>query len=230
MPRHSTSARVRAGEAADPASDGGTAAARGRRVAVDIRWKTIFKLLAAAALVWMWIRLVQLILVLVVAVLLAVTLNPIVEWFERRGWPRWRAALLIFIALLAVLGGFGWLTWNSISDQASFAASHFSQIERDLLDRLPAWVRDAAGNGEGLQSSLAGWAVRLGRSAISALVVGVLGLILTMYLVVEAQTTTDWVVAFVPKDKRLKAEQTIVEAQKLIFGYVAGNVLTSVMA
>src|SRR4051812_37932454 len=201
-----------------------------RRIAVDIRWSAIFKLLAAAALVWMWLRLVELVLVVIVAVLLAVTLNPVVEWFERRGWPRWRAALLIFVALLAMLGGFGWLTWNSVSDQASFAASHFSQIEQDLLDRLPAWVRDAAGNGEGLQTSVGGWALRFGRSAISALVVGVLGLILTMYLVVEAQTTTEWVVAFVPKDKRLKTEQTIAEAQKVIFGYVAGNVLTSVMA
>ena len=162
---------------------------------------TILKLLAAAALVWMWLRLVQLVLVLIVAVLLAVTLNPIVEWFERRGWPRWRAALLIFVVLLAALGGFGWLTWNSVSDQASFAASHFSQLEHDVLDRLPAWVRDAAGNGEGLQSSVAGWALRLGQSAISALVVGVLGLILTMYLVVEAQATTEWVVAFVPKEQ-----------------------------
>src|SRR4051812_48311328 len=201
-----------------------------RRIAVDIRWSTFLKLLAAAALVWIWLRLVQLVLVLIVAVLLAVTLNPIVEWFERRGWPRWRAAVLIFVVLLAALGGFGWVTWNSISDQASFAVSHFSQLEHDVLDRLPAWVRDAAGNGDGLQSSVAGWAVRFGQSAISAVVVGVLGLILTMYLVVEAQATTEWVVAFVPKEKRLKAEQTITEAQKVIFAYVAGNVLTSVMA
>jgi predicted PurR-regulated permease PerM len=203
-----------------------------RRIAVDIHWAAIVKVLAAAAVVWMWLRLVQLVLVLVVAVLLAVTLNPIVEWFERRGWPRWRAALLIFMALLAILGGFGWLTWNSVSDQAAFAVSHFSQIERDLLDRLPAWVRGAAGGGsaEGLQSSVARWALSVGRSAISALVVTVLGLILTMYLVVEAQTTTDWVVAFFPSDKRGKAAQTIVEAQRVIFGYVAGNVLTSVMA
>jgi predicted PurR-regulated permease PerM len=201
-----------------------------RRVAVDVRWSTFLKLLAAAALVWIWLRLVQLVLVLIVAVLLAVTLNPIVEWFERRGWPRWRAAVLIFVALLALLGGFGWLTWNSVSDQASFAASHFSQLERNVLDRLPAWVRDAAGNGEGLQSSVGGWALRFGQSVISALIVGVLGLILTMYLVVEAQATTEWVIAFVPKEKRPKAEQTIIEAQKVIFGYVAGNVLTSVMA
>jgi predicted PurR-regulated permease PerM len=170
--------------------------------------------------------------VVIVAVLLAVTLNPVVDWLERHGWARWAAAAFIFVAVLVTLGGFGWLTWNSITDQATFATSHISQFEHDVLDRLPAWLQDAAGinKGEGMQSSLALWALRFARSAISAVVVSVLGLILTMYLVVEAEATTEWVLAFVPKAKRAKAEQTIVEAQRVIFAYVAGNVLTSIIA
>jgi len=203
-----------------------------RRIFVDIRWATIFKLLAAAALVWMWLSLVELFLVLLVAVLLAVTLNPIVDWLERHGWPRWAAAALIFIMLLATFGGFSWFAWTSVAEQARFASKHISEYEHQVLDPLPAWLRTAAGlqNDKGVQSSLALWALRLGRSAISAIVVGLLGLILTMYLVVEAKATGDWLLAFVPKAKRGKAEQTIVEAQRVIFAYVAGNVLTSVMA
>jgi predicted PurR-regulated permease PerM len=203
-----------------------------RRIAVDIRWPTIFKLLAAAALVWMWLTLVQLVLVLIVAVLLAVTLNPIVDWLEQRGWARWAAAAVMFVGLLATVGGFAWLTWTSVADQASYATSHISEFEHELLGRLPVWIRHAAGvqGGEGVQSSLALWALRFGRSAISAIIVSVLALILTMYLVVEAAATTEWLLAFVPKAKRGKAEQTIVAAQRVIFAYVAGNVLTSIMA
>ena len=203
-----------------------------RRIAVDIRWTAIVKLLAAAALVWIWLTLAQLVLVLIVAVLLAVTLNPVVDWFERHGWARWSAAALIFVTLLAGLGGFAWLTWTSVADQASYASSHISQFEHELLDRLPTWIRDAAGvkSGAGVQSTLALSALRLGRSAISAVVVSALALILTMYLVVEARETCDWLLAFVPKAKRAKAEQTIAEAQRVIFAYVAGNGLTSVMA
>ena len=203
-----------------------------RRIAVDVRWRTIFKLMVAAALVWVWLTLVQLALVLIVAVLLAVTLNPVVDRFERRGWPRWSAAALIVVVLLAGLGGFAWFTWASVADQASYASSHISELEHALLDTVPVWVRDAAGvkSEKGVQSTLAMWALRFGRSAVSAAVVSTLGLILTMYLVVEAKATSDWLLAFVPKAKRGKAEQTIVEVQRVIFAYVAGNVLTSVMA
>ena len=156
-----------------------------RRLSLDLPWTTILKVIAAAALVWLWLQLVQLVLVLVVAVLLAVTLDPVMEWFERRGWPRWRAALLIFAALLAAIGGFGWLAWNSVSDQAALAGKHLSHIQQDVVDRVPQWIQDAvggAGNGEGLSGNVTAWVLGVGRSAVSALVVSVLGLILTMYL------------------------------------------------
>ena len=203
-----------------------------RRIAVDIRWKTIFKLFAAAALVWIWLTLAQLVLVLVVTVLLAVTLNPVVDWLEAHGWARWASAALIFAVLLVSLGAFGWLTWTSIADQAAFATSHITEFEHQLRDHLPSWLRRAMGvtGKEGVPSGLGAWVLRFGESAISAIVVSLLALILTLYLVVEAKATTEWLLAFVPKDKRSKAEQTIVAAQRVIFAYVAGNVLTSGMA
>ena len=203
-----------------------------RRTTIEVPWRTIFKLLTAAALVWLWLTLVQLVLVLIVAVLLAVTLNPVVDWFERRGWPRWGAAGLMFVVLMVAAGLFGWLTWTSVADQAAYASSHISQFEQDLLGKLPSWVRDAVGlkKGEGVPSGLGLAALRFGRSAIAAIVVSLLALILTMYLVVEAQATCEWLLAFVPPAKRGKAEQTIAVAQRVIFAYVAGNVLTSVMA
>ena len=66
-----------------------------RRVAVVVPWRTILKLLAAAALVWLWFKLVQLVLVLLVAVLLAVTLNPIVVVARAPRLARWAATLLV---------------------------------------------------------------------------------------------------------------------------------------
>ena len=51
-----------------------------------------------------------------------------------------------------------------------------------------------------------------------------LGFVLTLYLLIEAQRTREWLVAFVPKAYRGRVEQTLNECERIIFAYVAGNV------
>jgi predicted PurR-regulated permease PerM len=188
--------------------------------------------MAAAVLVWLWLKLASIVLVVIVAVLLAITLNPIVEWFEGRGLPRWGAAVAVGLIVLATVGGFLWLTWASLSDQARYAAQYLNDVEGDIIGKLPAWVRNAAGiQNEGeMRSWIAPVAMQVGRSASSALVVTLLGFILTLYLLIEGHATRDWLVAFVPRSRRGKVEQTFVECERVIFAYVAGNVMLSIIA
>ena len=206
--------------------------AQARRTSLEISWRTIFRLLAAAVLVWIWLKLVELALVVIVAVLISVALKPIVSWFERHGWPRSAAAGAIAVVLLAGLSVFGWFAWTSIADQASFAFKHVVELEAQFLKQLPPWLRHVLGvnTTDGLTSALGPYALSFGRSAASALLVSLLAFILTMYLMIESERTRGWLIAFVPKDKRDKAAQTLDEAERVIFAYVAGNVLTSVFA
>jgi len=203
-----------------------------RRVAIVIPWRTILKILAAAAIVWLWLKLVEMMLVLVVAVLLAVTLNPVVRWLERRGLPRWGAALSVGLALVAVVGGFLWMTWASLSSQAAYVASHFDNFQRDAMKKLPGWMRNAVGgsNLDELQSRVSAYALSFARSVVSAVVVSALGFILMLYFLIEGQETRDWLIAFVPAAYRPKLNQTLVECERVIFAYVAGNVITSIFA
>jgi predicted PurR-regulated permease PerM len=202
------------------------------RIAVDIPWRTLFKLMAAAALIWLWLTLVSTILVVIVAVLLAITLNPVVAWFEARGLPKWGAAVLVGLLLLASVCGFLWLTWASLADQARYAAKYINTIEGDVLGKLPPWLRNIAGvqNGAEVTSWIAPAAMQFGQSLLSAVVVTLLGFVLTLYLLIEGSATRDWLMAFVPRARRVKVEQTLVECERVIFAYVAGNVITSVIA
>src|SRR5205814_9745422 len=95
-----------------------------RRVAVVVPWPTILKILAALVLVWLWFKLVEVVLVPIVAVLLAVTLNPVVGWLERRGLPRRGAALTVGAALVGLVGGRLWLTGAWLSRQSRCATGH----------------------------------------------------------------------------------------------------------
>src|SRR5207237_777070 len=117
-------------------------------------------------------------------------------------------------------GGFLWMTWSSLSDQAQYAGQHLTDFERQTIDKLPSWSRASAGakSGGEIQSRIAPYALRVARSAASAVIVAALGFILTVYFLIEGRRTRDWLVAFVPVAKREKVGETY-----LVSPYVYGD-------
>jgi predicted PurR-regulated permease PerM len=51
-----------------------------------------------------------------------------------------------------------------------------------------------------------------------------------LYFLIEGGETRDWLMAFVPTARRPRVEQTLAECERVIFAYVAGNVMTSICA
>jgi len=98
-----------------------------RRVALVLPWRTILKILAALVVVWLWFKLVELVLVLIVAVLLAVTLNPVVAWFERRKMRRGYAVFTVVAAWGVCVGAEYWKDRTASRRAESLAES----IRRD---------------------------------------------------------------------------------------------------
>lgn len=68
------------------------------RVRIDLSGSAILKVLAAIAGVWVWLRLWRWVLLLVVAAFLAVGLEPVVSWLERRRVRRSFGAPLTVLA------------------------------------------------------------------------------------------------------------------------------------
>jgi predicted PurR-regulated permease PerM len=136
------------------------------------------------------------------------------------------------LLLLGAVGGFLWVTWSSLSSQAGFATQHIGDFRREALDKLPGWLRELVGasDPEKFEATIGEYGLRFARSAMSAVIVAVLGFILTIYLLIERDATRAWVLAFVPRSTRPRVEQTFDECERVIFAYVAGNVLTSVFA
>jgi predicted PurR-regulated permease PerM len=204
-----------------------------RTLVVELPWRTIFKVLAAAALVWVWLRTWELVLLLTVAVLLAVTLDPVVQRVERRGLPRWGAATLVAFSLLMALSVFLYIATTSLPTQWQIVATRMVSVEHDLASRVPAFVRDAIGTEDPAdlaQTYVGPLMLRLTKAAGRALLVFALAFILMVYLLIEGRATYQWLLAFVPLSQRAKVAQTAVESQRVIFGYVAGNIATSIFA
>jgi predicted PurR-regulated permease PerM len=202
-------------------------------VAVELPWRTILKVFAAMALTWIWLQTYELVLLIAVAVLLAVTLDPLVRWLEERGLPRWGASTIVIVALLIVVATFVYFTATSLPGQGRLVADKMLDTERDLAARIPKPIRDMLGMqsaGDIVQSYVGPAMLHLMQAVASSLVVLALAVILTLYLLIEGRRTYQWLLAFVPGSRRSRVAQTAAESQRVIFGYVAGNVATSIFA
>jgi predicted PurR-regulated permease PerM len=202
-----------------------------QRIAVELPWRTLLRVLVTAALVWSFFQISYVVLILIVAILLAVTLDPIVSWLEARKLPRWAAATGVAAAVAAIVCGFLLLTWSSLAGQWDYLVERSTIVAKDLSARVPAWMyQRGGGESTDLASTLGRYSIAVAQSAATALTMIVLGLVLTIYLLIEGRATLSWMLAFVPQRHRGKAEKTIDESRDVIFAYMKGNLITSIIA
>src|SRR5438132_4076772 len=112
-------------------------AERDRRLSLEIRWSTLAKIIAAVALVSVLVRIWYILTLVLIAIIVAVGLQPAVAWLERRGFARWVAAATVVFVLFAAIVAFLAVTWTSISGQAQDLGQHIQGVEHELLRRLP---------------------------------------------------------------------------------------------
>jgi predicted PurR-regulated permease PerM len=180
---------------------------------------------------------------ILVAIFIAVALNPAVEAFERRGLARhWAASLVFGLALLA-LTGIGFLVVPPLITQVS----DFIDAVPDFVDDLTAgrgplgWLQDEyqivdrireaiERQGAGGVLGLSAGVLDVVRSVITA-VVGVITIIfLTYFMLLEGPRTIDGILRIVPESARPRYERVGREIYRAISGYVTGNLLISLLA
>src|SRR5262245_9240567 len=98
---------------------------------------TILKVLLAAACVWFWFQLVDLVLVLLVAVELAIAFEPAVAALERRRVPRAIAATVLVLGVVALSVWFIELTGATLLAQARQVLGQADTLRATLANRLP---------------------------------------------------------------------------------------------
>ena len=85
-----------------------------RRLSLEIPWSTLLKVIAAVAFVSILTRIWYILTLVLIAIIVAVGLQPAVAWLERRRWARWMAAATVVLALFVAIVGFFAVTWSSI--------------------------------------------------------------------------------------------------------------------
>lgn len=197
---------------------------------IDVSWRTIGRLFAAAILVWLWLRLWHWVLLLVVAAFLAAALDPVVRWLEAHRVRRGIAAPILVLLLAAAAVGFLYFAGASMAEQGRMLQDRIGEFQSTVSRHIPPAVQSLIPTPEGAGSRLGHQAARVGRALLSGLVSIGIALILTVYLLLDGRRTYEWLRAFFSQRNQARLDETAIEARKATVAYVRGNVITSVLA
>jgi predicted PurR-regulated permease PerM len=197
--------------------------------------------LAVAYVIWLGITAAAGVLVLMVlALVIAIGLDPVVRQLQRLGMPRWVGVVIVSFAALAVLGAFLALAIPPIANEVDAlvksAPNYLQSLQRknSLLGRLNRQfhlvneLKKALSTGG--VSAVGSGLVGAGKTALSVVSGILIVVVLTIYFLSDVPRLKRTLQRLTPHSRRARAGALIDEAFARVGGYVLGNVLTSVIA
>jgi predicted PurR-regulated permease PerM len=189
---------------------------------------------------YMAVRVVLNILVQVlIAVFIAISLDPAVRWMIARRVKRGQAVAVILLFALVVLAGLLWLVLPPLIHQAPSLASDFPGYLNRLRERSPSLqhledrfnlqekVSDYA---KQLPGKLGGQAISFGRRFLGALVSTLLVIVLTIYFMADLPRLRRTLVRLFPKRHRPSVNHAVNVVIDKVGAYMIGNLIISVFA
>lgn len=198
---------------------------------------TIFKVIGSALGCWAILVLWPQFLLFLISLLLAVTLHPAVLWMERRRIGRSLSVIIIAAVAVALFAMFVAFLLPPLTAQ-------MTGLVRDLPDfraRISSSIPPGYPAFQKLVRELFEWpaspelltvlerSFAWGRSAISAVVVAIIVLVLTLYLLLDGRRLYAWLLAFVPRTHREKLATTTDEVCNVVHAYVSGQLFAALL-
>nr|WP_137122869.1 AI-2E family transporter [Segeticoccus rhizosphaerae] len=175
---------------------------------------------------------------LVVAIFLALALNPIVEWLTRRGVRRWGSVGLVFLGLLVVFAAIGMLVVPPVVQQGTELAtnapdyvehvlqSHWVQeLDRDynLTDKIQAEFQKRITSGDTV-GQVFGGVLGAGKAVVSGVFQTLTVFVLTLYFLASLPRVKQAAYQMVPSSRRERVSSLSEEILRRVGSYAIGQV------
>jgi predicted PurR-regulated permease PerM len=211
------------------------------RPAVLVRWGAWFSLGAAGTVIALYaLYSVRAILVRVlVALFVAVSLDPAVRWLARRGMRRGFAVTLIFLLAFGLAAGFLYSVIPPLVSQFQTLAADLPEYLARLQDRSARFreLDDRFNLSSQLQGLVGTLPSRLGTGLLGftgrlfgALLNGLTVLVFTIYFMADLPRIRTGLVRLFPVDRRPRARQIVDLVVDKVGGYMIGNIIISIIA
>lgn len=203
-------------------------------VRVEIAPRSLVLILAAIAAVWLAYQLWMVALILVMALVLAGTFNPVIEWMEARGIKRMYALLLLFVALVVAASLLIFLTLPPLIEQLTQMVHDAPATRRRLVELLNdhsvtrplSHLMQNVGTPKSfakLEAYLLGYSTQ----AITVIGLGATTLVLSFYLLADGKRTQGVLYAIVPRNYHMRLARIIQNMETIVGGYMRGQFITS---
>lgn len=206
-------------------------------VSVELPIRTIVKALLAALVVWAVLRVWPEVVFLAISLLLSVALEPVVVWLARWGVSRAMGVALIAVSWLGLIGVVLFLVLPPLGAQLAELVADLPAFRQRIEQGVPASnraLRTVIEQTFELPSSpefLAQMNTPLvwGRFAVSGMMTTFFVFVTTLYLLIDGKRLYAWLLAYVPRRHREKMAKTVSQVSEVIYAYVRGQFMTSLL-
>jgi len=198
------------------------------RVEVHIPFTTLLKVALTLLLCICVIKLWPVILMIIVAILLAVMLDPIVTFLERHRVHRGLGVAIVAIVLLALAAVVFAFIVPAMSRQLVELSGTLPAIEQSISRRFPIVAPYLQSLHGGPPPEVKVWLTRglaAGKVAIDLVTAMIFVLIVAVYLLIEGRTAFEWLITLAPENKRPRLRQTAVEMASVILAFMRGEAI-----
>ncbi|WP_225726333.1 MULTISPECIES: AI-2E family transporter [unclassified Nocardia] len=179
----------------------------------------------------------QVLTLILVALFLAIGMEPAISWLVRPWFPRWAAVTLVCLVALGLFAGFLAILIPPLVEQGTALAhkapdyvSHLAQrypVIHDLdsrfhlEDKVQHWLSESSG--------LTGGVLDVGRALFSAVTSTVIVLVLTVYFMANFRRVRAVIYRLFPRARRPRAILIGDQIFAKVGGYILGNLLISLI-
>lgn len=211
-----------------------TALPPANRLRVEVAPKTIFLVLGVVAGIWLLGQLATVLSIVLVALVLVGTFDPLVAWLERRGLQRGRSLVLVFVVAALALAGFVLLMVPPLIAQVMELIEHAPKTRELVVRSLDkhGWAHPLSLALQDLPldhlTARAGGAM-LGYSTklFEIIGYGISALVLAIYLLADPARAKGLVYSAVPRHHHIKLARILLELKTIVGGYMRGQFITS---
>jgi predicted PurR-regulated permease PerM len=215
---------------------------------VDFRPSTIFRVLLIVFAVAVVVEVIWLarsvVAWLVVALFLALALNPLVNWLQRRsklkrGMSIALAYLIVFVVIAALAATFLPRLIDEVNgfvqalpdyvDQVTHGRGRlgFLETKYEIVEKVRKAVQEG---GASKVLGLSGAALSVTKSVLSVIAAAVTIIFLTFFMLLEGRTWMDRIYSLLPERSQARWRRVGDEIYETVGGYVTGNILISLIA